>query len=87
MPIDVRVSKKVTVGTITASTEFTEFEGISLWDAGDDGFKLEDEDGNTCEVPNGESISIGGSGTRNCSYIKVIAPAAGSLNCSYILYQ
>ena len=87
MADDPRISKKVTVGTIAATTEFTNFEGISLFDAGDDGFQLEDVDGNTCVVPNGTTVSIGGPGTRNCSYLKVIAPATGSLNCSYILYQ
>lgn len=86
MPTDARVSKNVVVGTISTATEFTAFEGITLIDAGSDGYQLEDQNGNTCVIPTGIPISIGGPGVRNSGYLKVNAPASGTLNCSYIMY-
>ena len=82
-----QLSKAVRVGTISAETKFSDFEGLLLVDAGEDGFNLEDKDGNTCVIPTGIPITIGGPGTKVSEEITVTDPTSGTLNVSYILYQ
>lgn len=87
MPVDPRSSKSPKVGNITALTEFFNFSSLLLIDAGAaDGFTLTDDAGNSCPIPTGVPISIGGLGS-SCAYLKVTATPAASLNVSYILYQ
>jgi hypothetical protein len=81
-----QLSKAVSVGTISAETKFEDFEGLSLIDAGEDGFKLKDKNDNTCVIPTGIPVTIGGPGTKVSEEISVVAPDTGTLNVSYILY-
>jgi hypothetical protein len=79
--MDPRSEKAVDAGTITGSAVFQDFESITLTDNGDEGFTIEDADGNSSTWPTGVPLSIGGPNPKASTYLKVMAT-----NCSYVYY-
>jgi len=79
---DPRNEKKVKVGSITVSQEFTDFESLIVVDTDGNNLTLEDEDGNSSEWPTGVPLSIGGPGPKLSSYLKVTSAGA-----TYLIYQ
>jgi len=87
MAVDDRLKKSPKCLTIDAEYTFEQFDSILLFDAGSDGFRLQDEDDNIVVVPNGTSISIAGQAGKAAGPITVMAPASGTLNVSAIYFK
>lgn len=86
MPTD-RATQSPKIATISSVWSLADFDSILLIDAGSDGFRLQDEDGNIGIIPTGIPVSIAGPAGRNSHFIKVLAPATGSLNVTAIYYK
>lgn len=87
MPADDRLKKAPKCLTIDAEYTFEQFDSLLLFDAGSDGFRLEDGDGNIAVVPSGTSISIAGQAGKAAGPITVLAPLSGTLNVSAIYFK
>jgi len=84
---DDRQGKKIVTTTVTVATTFTDFESISIVDAGSDGFKVKGQNykqytSTSIVIPTGIPYNAGSPAGRYVNEITIEAPATGSLNAS-----
>ena len=86
MSLDARVTSTFRVFSISATQVFENFDSLVVVDAGSDGFKVQDDNGDSSHWPTGVPLTINGKIGETSKKVTIIAPATGTLNATALIY-
>jgi hypothetical protein len=82
---DIRNTGNIRIVNISNNTIFEDFEALTLIDAGVDGFRIQDENGNISVIPTSQPINFSINQGKIVRKISILAPLSGTLNVTAIV--